>query len=112
MASVNNLYIDQGTTFSATIQVFDDNGDPFNLTSYTVSGQVRKNYATNTIAANLTTTITDYANGLIALSLNYNETGNLKAGRYVYDVEIFNSTLDSIYRAAEGIVVVYPGVTK
>lgn len=112
MASVNNLYIDQGTNFSATIQVFDDDGDPFNLTGFTPSGQIRRNYATNTIAANLVTSVPNAANGQINIALTYDKTNALKAGRYVYDVEIYNSTSNVIYRAAEGIVVVYPGVTR
>lgn len=112
MASVNNLYIDQGTTFSATIQVFDDSGDPFNLAGYTTSGQIRRNYATNTVAANLTTAVSNSANGQISVSLAYDKTNSLKAGRYVYDIEIFNSSSNVLYRAAEGIVVVYPGVTR
>lgn len=110
MASVNNLYIDQGTSFSASIQIFADNGDIFDLTGFTPSGQIRKNYATNTIAANLTTTVTNAANGQISIGLTPAQTANLKAGRYVYDVEIISG--GSIFRASEGIVVVYPSVTR
>lgn len=110
MGTVNNLYIDQGTTFNAVVQVFDDNGDPYNLSGYTANAQIRKNYATNTVAATFTTSVQSAANGTIALGLTASETGNLKYGRYVYDVEIYGSGLT--LRPVEGIVTVYPQVTR
>ena len=110
MATINNLYIDQGTTYTATIQVFDSTGDPLNLAGFTAAAQIRKNYATNTVSANFIAEVLDAANGTLNLSLTRGDTGNLKYGRYVYDVEITsgNTTL----RAAEGIVVVNPQVTR
>jgi len=110
MATINNLYIDQGTTFSAIIQVFDSNGDPFNLSGYSIASQIRKNYSTSTIAATFTTDTVSAANGTLSLNLTASETGNLKYGRYLYDVEITGAS--QTLRAAEGIVVVYPQITK
>lgn len=110
MGTVNNLYIDQGATFSATVQVFDDNGDPYNLSGYTANAQIRKNYATNTVAATFTSSVLEAANGTISLSLPASTTGNLKYGRYVYDVEIAAGNV--VYRPIEGIVTVYPQVTR
>lgn len=110
MGTVNNLYIDQGATYSAIVQVFDDDGDPFNLQGYTTASQIRKNYATNTVAATFTTSITEAANGTISLFLSASDTGNLKYGRYVYDVEITGAI--GTLRPIEGIVTVYPQVTR
>ena len=110
MGTVNNLYVDQGTTFNAVVQVFGDDGLPFNLTGFTPTAQVRKNYATNTVAATFTSSVQTAANGTISLGLTASETGNLKYGRYVYDVEITNGS--TIYRPVEGIVTVYPQVTR
>lgn len=110
MGTVNNLYIDQGTTFTATVQVFGDDGNPFNLNQYTPSAQVRKNYATNTVAATFTSQISEAANGTISLTLSAADTANLKMGRYVYDVEIASG--NSILRPIEGIITVYPQVTR
>lgn len=42
MAIKANLTIDQGTDFSATIDLVDVNDSAFDLTGYTVRGQVRK----------------------------------------------------------------------
>jgi hypothetical protein len=110
MGTVNNLYIDQGATFTATIQVFDDTGAPFNLATYTPAAQIRKNYATNTVAATFTTSVSEAANGTISLSLSAQASGNLKYGRYVYDIEITSGA--SVLRPVEGIVTVYPQVTR
>lgn len=110
MGTVNNLYIDQGATFSATVQVFGDDGNPFNLVGYTPAAQIRKNYATNTVAATFTSTVLSTSNGTISLSLTAADTANLKYGRYVYDVEI--TAGGTVLRPVEGIITVYPQVTR
>jgi hypothetical protein len=110
MGTVNNLYIDQGATFSAVVQIFDDAGNPFILSGYTPTAQVRKNYATNTVAATFTAAISEPANGTVSLTLSASATGNLKYGRYVYDVEITSG--DVVLRPVEGIITVYPQVTR
>lgn len=110
MGTVNNLYIDQGATFNAVVQVFDDNGAPFNLTGYTPAAQIRKNYASSTISATFSANVDFASNGTITLSLSASDTGNLKYGRYVYDVEITGS--GQTLRPVEGVVTVYPQVTR
>jgi len=110
MGTVNNLYIDQGATFSAIVQVFDDQGGTFNLSGYTPSSQIRRNYATNTVSANFLASVSEAANGTINLSLSAGETANLKYGRYVYDVEIVGGA--GTFRPVEGIITVYPQVTR
>lgn len=110
MATINNLYIDQGTTFSVTLQVFEGSTAPLDITGYTGNAQIRKHYDSQTVAASFTTTVSDPANGKITLALTAGETANLKQGRYVYDVEIKSGAF--VYRAAEGIVTVYPQVTR
>ena len=66
MAGIQNLVIDQGTTFEVTILVSTDDGSPKDLTDYTVASQIRKSYHTNTYTA-LTTSKIDLA-GEITLS--------------------------------------------
>lgn len=108
MAGIQNLVIDQGTTFSVTINLTTDDGSEKDLTDYTVSSQIRKSYHTNTYTA-LTTSKIDLA-GEITLSLTPEQTSALKAGRYVYDVEISSS--QETVRVVEGIVTVTPEVTR
>jgi hypothetical protein len=110
MGTVNNLYIDQGASFSATVQIFGDDGNVFNLSGYTTSAQIRRNYATNTVSATFTSAVAEAANGTVSLSLTPTQTGNLKYGRYVYDLEISSGA--AVLRPIEGIVTVYPQVTR
>lgn len=108
MATKSNLLIDQGTTFSSIINLTDEEGNPINLSNYTGAAQMRKHYSSSnsvSFAVELT------ANGRVTLSLSANQTANIVAGRYVYDVEVTDN-LGTISRIVEGIVTVTPNVTR
>lgn len=109
MAIKANLVVDQGTTFSATIDVTDASGAVFNLLNYTVAAQMRKNYASST-ATNFVASHTG-GTGKINLSLLPVTTNTLAPGRYLYDVEI-TSPGGAVTRVVEGIVTVTPGITR
>lgn len=109
MAIKANLVIDQGTDFSATVDVIDTDGDAFDLTNYTAAAQMRKNYASS--AATTFTCENNGAAGQIFLALASSITVGLEPGRYLYDIEI-TSTSNTITRVVEGIVTVTPGMTR
>ncbi len=109
MAVYANLTVDQGASFSANIDVVDNDGDALNINGYTVAGQLRKTYSSTT-ATDFTTSIINASAGVAQISLTATQTGALKAGRYVYDVEINNS--GTITRVIEGQIEVTPGVTR
>ena len=109
MATKANLIVDQGATFSTSITLTDDEDNPVDLTNYTGAAQIRKHYTSSgytpfTVTLGGTT-------GSITLALTANATGNLVAGRYVYDCEITANT-GAVTRAAEGIITVSPQVTR
>ena len=108
MATVQNITIDQGTTFSLTITLTNDDGTAKVLTDYTVAAQLRKSYYTNTYTAFTTAKID--GTGEITISLTAAQTSDIKSGRYVYDIEIASSA--ETLRILEGIVTVTPEVTK
>lgn len=110
MAAFANLYIDQGSNFTSTVTVEDSNDNLVNITNYTTRGQVRKSYSAST-ATNFTTTITDATNGEFTIALSRTQTGALKAGRYVYDVEVISPT-GVVTRVVEGQVTVNARVTQ
>jgi len=110
MAVFANLYIDQGSTFTSTVTVEDANDNLVNITDYTARGQIRKSYTAST-ATNFTTLITDATNGKFTISLTRTQTGALKAGRYVYDVEVISPT-GVVTRVVEGQVTINPRVTQ
>ena len=109
MAQIQNIYIDQGTTFSLSLVVNDQSGDPKDLSDYTAAAQMRKSYYTNT-SINFTTEVSLPLDGEVTISLTAVQTSAIKAGRYVYDIEITGE--DETLRVLEGIVVINPEVTK
>ena len=111
MASVSNLTIDQGTTYSVSIAVNDDTGSARNLAGYTGRSQMRRSYYSSSNTA-FTVVITNPANGEITLNFTAAQSANIKAGRYVYDLELVNSNTLTVERVVEGIVTVYPEATK
>lgn len=109
MATKANIIVDQGTTFSTTISLTDDNGDPIDLTGYSGRSQMRKHYtSSNSQSFSVSLSNTE---GTVALSLTAAQTANLTAGRYVYDVEVV-SAANVVSRIIEGIVTVTPEVTR
>lgn len=109
MAVTSNLLVEQGATFTATIQYSDDNGNPSDLSNYTVQSQMRRSYYSAN-STSISASISDAANGEITLNLTATNTSNIKPGRYVYDVNIARSNV--ITRVVEGIITVLPGVTR
>ncbi len=110
MAIYSNFTIDQGTTFSAYIDVIDADDNILNLTGYTVAGQIRKSYNSTTFTA-FSASISNATGGTVNISLSATQTNALKAGRYVYDVEITASDA-TVTRIIEGQIEVTPGVTQ
>lgn len=110
MATIHNIVIDQGTTFSLKLTVTNDDGTAKNLANYSVAAQMRKSYDATT-KTDFTTSKVD-ATGVITLSLTAAETSAVKSGRYVYDCEITATSPAETIRVIEGIVTITPEVTK
>ena len=111
MASVSNLYIDQGSTYSNIITVASSTGTALNLTGYTVASQIRKSYGSSTYHT-FTASVYDAATGKVRLQLTSTQTSAISAGRYLYDIEITNTSTTAKTRILEGIVVVTPEITQ
>lgn len=110
MATVTNLIIDQGTTYSTNFTVRDSSGNARDLAEYDARSQLRRSYYASTSVA-FTANVTSPANGIVTISLTDAQTANLKPGRYVYDVEIVSPS-STVERIVEGIITIAPEVTK
>ena len=110
MAIIANLYIDQGTDYTITVDVTDSAGDILDLTDYTATAQIRKTYTSSSLSATFTTSIAAAA-GQVTISLTDTQTSALGAGRYVYDLNIESGTGVKT-RVIEGQAVITPGVTR
>lgn len=109
MASKTHLVIDQATTFSADLNLTDDNGDPLNLGGFTANAVMRKWYtSSNSIVFN---TSINTNTGVVTIELDSSVTANITAGRYVYDVDLTEDSTNAVSRVVEGIITVTPSVS-
>lgn len=110
MAAFTEITIEQGATFSTTVNVEDAYYNPVDLTGYSASSQMRKSYYSSS-ASNITATVTGTSNGEITLSMTAANTASLTPGRYVYDL-IIDDGANTVTRVVEGIATVLPSVTR
>ena len=117
MATYEDFQIDQGTDVNIQLQLATPEGAAKDLVGYSVNAQMRRTY--NTSDSDAIAFLTQVQNpataGIINLQLTNTQTDALKAGRYVYDVEL--SFLDSdqntiVERILEGQINVTPSVTR
>lgn len=118
MAQYQEFTIDQGADIAIQINLIDPTTNlPKNLTGYDARAKMKKGYNSdsadtvdfNSIVADPST------DGIVTLSLTNTQTDSLKAGRYVYDVEIFyldSSSNAIVERVLEGRIQVTPSVTR
>jgi hypothetical protein len=111
-----NLTIHQGASWDLTMTW--KVGDPpavVNLTGYTARMQVREKVTSPGTMTSLTTSngkITlGGAQGTVVLALSATDTGALRPGNYVYDLELVSSS-GYVTRLVEGKVRVTPEVTR
>lgn len=122
-AGIYNTIIEQGATFFRTCTYKDANGDPINLTGYTVRAKLKRYPQDRIVAATFTCTIlnqTSYA-GQFTIELSAAQTAALecdesdepgvrKLTKYMYDVELVSGS--NVYRELEGVLSVSPEVTS
>lgn len=110
MATVANIFIDQGSDYSNIITVASSNGLPLNLTGFTVKSQMRKSY-TSSVSYNFTASIYSTAQGKVRLQLTATASEAIPAGRWLYDVEVTSPTGVKT-RVVEGIATITPQITQ
>lgn len=116
MAIYEEFTIDQGTDIAIQLDLIDDDGSAKNLNNTGIRAKMKKNYnVSDDSATSFTATIIDPASdGIVTLSLTNQQTGLLKPGRYVYDVELYfkdSSNQNFVERILEGRIQVTPSVS-
>jgi len=110
MASISNLFVDQGSDFTITLSLTDSVDNALNLTGATFLGQIRKSHGSNTVKGTFTTS-NDGTGGNLTVKLTDVQTAALDSGRYVYD--IIQTASDGIKtRLIEGQLIVTPSVSR
>lgn len=109
-----NLIIENGEDWEVSFNLRDDLGNFLDLTGYTVTAKMAKNYTT-TVKYDLNAQIVISAQGLIKLQMpnsggNFiTKTQDIKPGRYVYSIFI-DSVTEKTEKVIEGIITVKPSV--
>lgn len=109
-----DIKIQQNQDWVLEMQWLDGDDSPIDLSNYSAFMQIREYTTSETIAVELSTEnekITLDDSGNISLSLNHNDTKNLKFTEYVYDI-ILISDMNSRFKILEGNVIVNRGVTR
>ena len=113
MAEYVELYIDQGSDFSTTVNINDDNTNlPQNVTGYVVTSSLRRSVFSPNTSANLTCTVFDAPNGEFLITLTAGQTANLRSGSYLFDVKVYDTLSSTSSRLIEGVMFVTPSVTR
>ncbi len=92
MAQFVELDIDQGTDFSFDLDLTTDDGTPINVTGYSFTSSIRKSYYSSSATANLNVAVANAVGGNVIFSMNSATTANIKAGRYLFDVDNYLHT--------------------
>ena len=116
MAQYEEITIDQGADATIELHMVEQDGSVKDLSNHTLTAKLKKTYNSDSSdTLSFATSFTDVRNGIASISLTNSQTDSLKAGRYVYDVEL--SFVDSdgatiIERVLEGKITITPSVTR
>ena len=117
MAQYEEFSIDQGADVAVEVHCVNTDNSVKDLTGYTATSKLKKTYnSSDSDTVSFTSIISiPPTSGIVTISLTNQQTDLLKAGRYVYDVELSYQDSDSntiIERVLEGRVQVTPSVTR
>ena len=102
-----NSYIDQGTDFRLTVELFDDDDLDLPIANYSFFGDIRKLYSSKRTAE----FEFEKSENDITLKLDALVTSQLKPGKYQYDV-IMRKPTGELSKIVDGIVFVVSTITE
>jgi hypothetical protein len=106
-----DLSVNQGTDWLAEMDISNEDGSPADLRGYILRGTFKHSYDTTDVAGNFTISIISPLNGNTFVQLNSEDTANVKAGRYVYDIVMLDAS-NNATRIVEGILTIRPRVSQ
>ena len=107
MASIVNIFADQGSDYTLSLTVKNDSGNVTDLTGYTAEAHFQKWSGASKVYT-FTTTITSAATGALQIKLLGSTSDDIPSGRYNYDVVIHNTEFDITRRVIEGSLILRP----
>jgi hypothetical protein len=107
MSSQLNIYIDQGTDFRLTVELFDDNDLDLPIANYSFYGDVKKLYSEKRTAE----FEFEKSENDITLVMDADTTAQLKPGKYQYDV-IMKKPTGELSKILNGVAFVISTITE
>jgi len=108
-----NLSVFSGADFRSTFHVKNNDFTDFDFTGYSGSSQMTKSVSVGSSSVSVATFnvgFTSATSGKFEISLGSTQTNLITPGRYVYDILV--SSGSSLYRLAEGYVLVQGGISS
>lgn len=106
MGARANIYIDQGTDFRISLELFDGDDDDLVISTFSFFADMRKMYSSARAAE---FTVEKNEND-ITLVLDAEQTALLKPGKYEYDV-LMRKSSGELSKIVEGLAIVIPTIT-
>lgn len=114
MAHIYNPTVDQGAVWTIEIEYLDSNDNPIDLTGFSAAMQLRENYDSSTAVLTLTTQngaiVIDGPNGTVTVTMTSQQTKDLDATWYLYDVELYSGA--NVIRLIQGQISIAGEVTR
>ena len=107
MSSQLNIYIDQGTDFRLTVELFDDDDLDLPISNYSFYGDIRKLYSSKRAAE----FEFEKNSNDITLVIDADITAQLKPGKYQYDV-IMKIPTGELSKIVDGLATVISTITE
>ena len=107
MSSQATIYIDQGTDFRLTIELFDQDDLDLPISNYSFFGDLRRIFSTKRAAE---FEIQKDGND-ITIVLDSDTTAQLKPGKYQYDV-LMRKPTGELSKIVNGLAFVIPTITE
>lgn len=107
MSSQLNIYIDKGTDFRLTVELFDDNDLDLPIENYQFFGDIKKLYSTKRTAE----FSFEQSNNDITMILDADSTSQLTPGKYQYDV-LMKKPTGEVSKIIDGIAFVVSTITE
>lgn len=112
MTTKYNFTLNQGETFDTTFTVLLADRRPFDLTGYSVRGQVREQYTSNTVLLQFDIEVVDPASGKVRCMASATDTAALSFNKAVYDLEAEHDATGKVIRLVQGVITLSREVTR
>ena len=96
--------IEQGSDFAFSFIYGDVNNNPVDLTSATITGQIKQDWNTTALASFTITKHSPATDGYVKISLPASSSASIAPGRYKYDIRISLGGVSHIIKGSCDVV--------